>query len=108
MEIINIEKYKEKVNKLNDVYWNSSFKKRWDYMQSVIEELENINPKRVLEIGAFKINYTSISDNMDRSEKNIDQDNLNNKMYIQDARKTPWEIEDKYYDLVIICQVFEH
>ncbi|MFW6225773.1 MAG: class I SAM-dependent methyltransferase [bacterium] len=108
MEILNIEKYEKKVNKLNDKYWNSSFKKRWVYMQSVIDEIKNINPESILEIGAYKINYTDISDNMDISKKNIDIDNLNNKKYIQNASEIPWEIEDKYYDLVIICQVFEH
>lgn len=97
-----------KIEKLNEKYWNNSYKTRWNYMSKVIDELKNIDINRSLEIGAYKINLINISDNMDLNIKNIDPDNINNINYIQDATKLPWNIKDKYYDIVIALQVFEH
>jgi 2-polyprenyl-3-methyl-5-hydroxy-6-metoxy-1,4-benzoquinol methylase len=45
---------------------------------------------------------------MDLSERQIDEDNKNNKKFIQDATKVPWDIKDKEYDCVVALQVFEH
>lgn len=98
----------KKVEKVNEIYWNKTYTKRWNYISKVIEELKNINIKTSLEIGAYKINLINISDNMDLNMKNIDIDNINNKIYIQDATKLPYDISNKYYDVVIALQVFEH
>lgn len=98
----------QKVLKLDDIYWTSSWNGRWGYIQPVLNELELISPKTILEIGAYKINLSNISDNMDLEYDFIDVANLNNKIYIQSAEDLPWNIPDKYYDVVVALQVFEH
>jgi len=97
-----------KVEKLNDNYWLKTWEGRWKYMYPVINELKVINPRTILEIGAYKINLTDISDNMDLEVEYLDIRNFSNKKYIQDATNLPWNIPDKYYDAVVALQVFEH
>jgi len=101
-------KYIEKVKIVDDIYWDATYNGRWIYMTHVIDELKRIKPKTILELGAYKINLTNISDNMDINFDYIDKNNINNKKYIQDASILPWNIEDKYYDVFIGLQVFEH
>ena len=108
IKIINEKTYESKVQKLNEPYWNRSYKTRWQYMLPVIKILKNEKFRSILEIGAYKINYTNISHNMDLEEDFIDPDNKGNTQYIQDAGDTPYEIPDKYYDMVLACQTFEH
>lgn len=98
----------KKVEKINDDYWNHTWEGRWKYMYLVTKELKLINPDTIIELGAYKINLTSISDNMDLNKEFIDVNNLNNKTYIQDAIILPWDIKDKYYDVFVGLQVFEH
>jgi hypothetical protein len=98
----------KRVKTLNDTYWNATWEGRWKYMWVAINELRVLNPQTILELGAYKINLTDISDNMDLNLKYIDRKNLKNKIYIQDATSLPWDIEDKYYDVFIGLQVFEH
>lgn len=98
----------KRVEGLNDVYWNNTWTGRWKYIYPVVNEIKELNPKTILELGAYKINLTSISDNMDLDLKYIDVRNLKNKLYVQDATKLPWNIEDKYYDMFVALQVFEH
>lgn len=98
----------KKVEELQNSYWTKTFRDRWKYISPVIDELKKINPSSMLEIGAYQINLSSISDNMDLKEENIDLHNLNNKKYIQDATNLPWKISDKKYDCVLALQVFEH
>lgn len=106
--IITKAEYDNKLKRLDNPYWNRSADRRWSYMKPVIDELHNIQFETILEIGAYKVNLTSLSDNMDLSKKYVDLDNINNKFYKQDACD-PWtEIEDEYYDVVLALQVFEH
>jgi len=105
---LNKEHYIQKVNRLNDIYWSETFNGRWNYLSVVINQLKLINPQTVLELGAYKINLTNISDNMDLELSYIDPDNISNKTYIQDATSLPWDIPDKYYDVFVALQVFEH
>ena len=115
MQIIDYNKYVDKINRMDDEdnYWRSSYKSRWVYFKEIIEQIKHLDNqypiKSVLEIGAFHINFTDISANMDLSPTFIDQDSLNNYTFIRDARVTPYDdIWDKMFDLVICCQVFEH
>lgn len=108
IKYLNKSLLEKKVETLNDVYWTSSWYGRWGYIHPVINELQLINPKTILEIGAYKINLSNISDNMDLEYDFIDVDNLNNKTYVQSAEDLPWNISDKYYDVVVALQVFEH
>ena len=98
----------KKVKLVNDIYWEKTYNGRWGYISHVISELRKIKPKTILELGSYKINLTNNSDNMDINEDYIDIDNTNNKKYIQDGSTLPWDIEDKYYDVFIGLQVFEH
>lgn len=108
IKYINKSDYIKKVKKLDDVYWNSTFNGRWNYISPIILELKKLKPNTILELGSYKINLTNISDNMDINLDYIDIDNINNKIFIQDASILPWGIEDKYYDVFIGLQVFEH
>ena len=105
---LNRTKLMRKVLSLNDEYWNNTWEGRWRYMYSVIKELKVLNPETILELGAYKINLTNISDNMDLMENYIDPENLNNKKFIHPAENLPWDIPDKYYDVFVGLQVFEH
>jgi len=98
----------ERVEKLNDIYWNKSWLGRWKYMYFVVNELKRFNPQTILELGAYQINLTDISDNMDLKLDRIDVNNLKNKTYVQDAIDLPWNILDKHYDVFVALQVFEH
>lgn len=110
MKYLTKEAYVKKIKELNDIYWNKDkdCKKRWKYISFVVEELQRIQPKTVLELGANKINLTSVSDNMVLDPKLVDVDNLMNKVFVHDATKLPYPIVDKYYDCFIALQVFEH
>ena len=108
IKYLNKTEYIKKIKKLNDIYWNETYKGRWKYIVYVISELRKIKPKKVLELGSYKVNLTNISDNMDINIDFIDKDNINNKKFIQDASILPWNIEDKYYDVFVGLQVFEH
>lgn len=108
MKIITKKQLEEKANRTKGNYWVRSWRSRWDYLQIVAAELHDINPSTVLELGAYKINLTSISDNLDQKVDFIDPDNLGNKQYIHQAQETPWAIKDKQYDVVICLQMFEH
>lgn len=106
--LLNKQNYLSKIKKLNCRYWEKSKDIRWKYMLEVIKELELINPQTALEIGTNKISLLSFSDTMDLTINEVDPDNLNNINYIQDAKKTPWKIDNKQYDVVIALQVLEH
>lgn len=108
IKYLNRSLLEKKVLNLNDIYWNSSWEGRWKYMYPVINEIKALNPKTIIELGAYKINLTNISDNMDLQYDFIDIDNLNNKVYVQDATILPWNIVDKHYDVFVGLQVFEH
>jgi len=98
----------QKLKKLNNPYWERSKHIRWKYMKVVLDELKIIQPQTALEVGTNKVSLLPFSDSMDLTIKEVDPDNINNINYIQDAKKTPWKIDSKYYDVVIALQVFEH
>jgi hypothetical protein len=108
MKILDYEIFKSKVLHLNDEYWNNTYKKRWDYISVVTSEISTLKPTSILELGPYKISLSDISDSMGLDKSLIDKDNINNLTYIQNAKTTPWPIEDKKYDLFIALQVMEH
>lgn len=106
--IIDFKQYKQRISKLNDVYWNKELKngfRRWEYFTQVIDELHKIPHERVLEIGVYKMALTTHSDVMDLTGCDIAKN-----FYHRDAGlKEAWEdIQDKQYDVVIANQVWEH
>jgi SAM-dependent methyltransferase len=99
--------YKHRIKELNDKYWTSTYRLRWQYMSCVLDGLKWIAPETSLEIGTNKINLLSSSDMMDYIDGRFDTTGTG-RCYIQDARRTPWPFQDKQYDVVIALQVFEH
>ena len=88
--IRNIKEFAEKP------YW----KNRWvSYLKDVAELTLKLNPKKVLEIGSFELPLCLESDTMDI---------IGEPTYFHDATNVPYPIPDKYYDLVISTQVWEH
>lgn len=111
LKVLDKEEFFRKIEELDKEgreYWSHSKEVRWQYMSVVCEELERINPRTVLELGAYKINLTDISDNMCLEESFADIDNKNSRLYTQDATVLPWGILDKFYDCFVALQVFEH
>lgn len=108
IKFLNKRELNKKVKQIDDIYWSETFNGRWVYISEIITELKKLKPKTILELGSYKVNLTNISDNMDLNLEYIDLDNINNKKFIQNATNTPWNIEDKYYDVFIGLQVFEH
>lgn len=75
---------------------------RWDdYLKYVVEYVEELNPKKVIEMGTNGISLCLDSDTLDISESS-------KPTFLQDAGKIPWPIKDKAYDLLIATQVWEH
>lgn len=108
MEILTKQKYLDKVKKLNVRYWNRSTDVRWNYMKDVIDELNNIKPKKGIEIGTNMVSLMNLSDTIALEIDTVDPDNIKNKNFIIDAKKTPWNIPNKEYDVFVGLQVFEH
>lgn len=83
---------------------------RWTYFQEVIKIVEDINPKRVLELGPALFTVVKDSDIMRKPE--MDHwgipAKINATEYLHDATICPWPIQDNAYDLFIALQVFEH
>lgn len=101
------EKFVKKAVQSGRSYWIKGIH-RWDYIGYVVECLKQLKPSTVLELGTGGISLVIFSDIMEKTQKGIDKENLNNKLYIQDATMTPWDIPDKYYDVFVALQVFEH
>lgn len=89
MDKLTKEEFDEAI-KLNK-YWE----KRWDYISTVLDLIEN--EKEVLEIGSGGLQLVKSSDTMDIQKP---------ATYVQNASKK-WNIEKKY-DLIIALQVWEH
>jgi hypothetical protein len=82
-----------------DNYWGG----RWEYFKKVIELIKKEKFKSILELGPWSNPIVENSDIMD-----LDNRRISKLKYKWDARKTPWPIEDKKYDLFIALQVWEH
>jgi hypothetical protein len=99
-----------------DKYW----KGRWGYFNEVINVLKNEKFDSVLELGPYKRPIVDDCDVMDFNPlsragfatKNASDLNKIEEFpkikYLHDAKKCPWPIPDKKYDLFIALQVLEH
>jgi hypothetical protein len=108
MKIIDKHFFYKKIEKLNNKYWNKSKDVRWKYTEIVTNELKKINPITSIEMGTNKISLMDFSDTISLELDTVDPDNLKNKNYIFDARKVPWDIPTKKYDVFVALQVMEH
>jgi len=78
------------------------FRGRWSYFSVVVDLVQKIKPKSVLELGPYKLPLVKGADTMDIRK------HIENLTYLHDANKIPWPIADNKYDLFIACQVWEH
>lgn len=92
---------KKRFDKLakNDKYYNG----RWEYFNKVIKLIKKEKFKSTLELGPWSNPIVEDADIMDLDDKRI-----SNLKYKWDARKFPWPIKDKKYDLFLALQVWEH
>jgi hypothetical protein len=81
-----------------DAYW----KGRWPYLSHVIRLCNRLKPKRILEIGPYTTPLYFASATLDCTSKYL------KPTYLWDACNTPYPIADKFYDVVIALQVWEH
>ncbi|MFW6219630.1 MAG: hypothetical protein ACOC33_02175 [bacterium] len=88
----------------NGEYWRNRYesylKHTINYIKKICDEY-NIN--NTLEIGSYGIPLIKESDTIDRIKIGS-----NYPKYNFDITSSVWPIEDKYYDLAISCQVWEH
>lgn len=91
-------------------YYDLPYINNWDYYQKVINIIKNLEDiETVLEIGPYKTNLINNSDVMDMTNKYAKHYPLKaNKFYKQNYMDIPYPIENKKYDLVIICQITKY
>jgi len=83
---------------------------RWEYFKHVIDFVNYINPKSVLELGPGQHTIVKNCDVMVKPEDDAWGRPLNEigNMILRNATEKPWPINDKEYDLFIALQVWEH
>ena len=106
--ILDYETYCAKIHARNEPYWTKTREERWEYTSAVIWYLRQLQPTTALELGANGLSLMRFSDTMALHESDVDPDNRGNKVYLHDARKLPWPIADKQYDVFVALQVLEH
>ncbi len=79
------------------------YRHRWQYYKEVIDIVNEINPKTVLELGPHTLPIMVGGDVMDIAPKCGGE-----TTYEHDATQIPWPINDDSYDLFIALQVWEH
>lgn len=89
---------------------NAYYDGRWAYLEKVGQIVTESKPQSVLELGPSFLTIVKDCDIMYLPD--IDTwgipEIINGKSYAHDARMIPWPIDDKYYDMFIALQVFEH
>lgn len=91
---------KEDFNRVlaSDIY----YKDRWEYISEVIKFAREVAPKRVLEIGPYKLPIFKDSETMDIVK------NYPGLTYLADATDLPYQFEGKSFDLLVAMQCLEH
>jgi hypothetical protein len=96
-----LKKLTEKKDAYIKNYYHSS---RWEYTRFILLFLKTLNVKTVLECGSYLFPYYKNSDLLDIKQFQY----LKKIKYVMDIRNTPLPIEDKYYDLFISTNMWEH
>lgn len=109
-KFITKEDFFSEVKKMEGDHWTpESIDSRWDYHSRTIELLKGLNVdsrQSVLEMGTMGITCVKNADTIDFIEK---WDFSGKKpTYVHDARKTPWPITDKKYDVFVALRVYMH
>ncbi len=102
--------FKKNADANGDGHWDcSTLAARWDYHQKAIDVIRILkidNPSRVLEMGTMGASLVSCSHTIDFAERWDFQGK--NPTYLHDARRIPWPISDKQYELFVALRVFQH
>lgn len=111
IEYLSKDEYINHVNELeDDGHWTeNTITNRWDYFYRTVEIVKSTkvnDPAKVLEMGTMGISCVKESDTIDYLER-WDFDGKN-PTHIHDARKFPWPIKDKAYDVFIALRVYQH
>jgi SAM-dependent methyltransferase len=88
------ESFKKRVIKINIPYWNEGWRYRWLYMKIVIQWMQEIRPRRILEAGSSKMPLNTVSYLFDLPQ--------------HDLNKIPYPFQDKFFDIAVALQVWEH
>jgi len=108
MEFLTKDFLKKIANNNEGRHW-STWEKRWRYFGKTVELVKTLgidDPSKVLEMGTMGATIVLECDTIDYTKKwNFKG---KNPTYIHDARKTPWPVEDKKYELFIALRVFQH
>jgi hypothetical protein len=88
----------------------SYYKGRWEYYREVIAVINELNIGKILEIGPGYLPIVFDEDVLLNPQDNQFgiPNNVHGNKIIYDITKNNWPINDKYYDLVIALQVWEH
>jgi len=112
MNFLSFEEYKNNAITINNSKKNVNwiqYEERWEYHKKAINFAKELNledPKKVLELGSFGASIVKDSISMDFNLGwNLDNFKPN---YYHDARKIPWPIEDKQFDLFVALRVYQH
>jgi hypothetical protein len=83
---------------------------RWEYFSIVLDIIQEIQPRRVLELGPGWIPVVKDADLMLGPEEDHfgRPGSATGRVIVHDATRKPWPVEDKTYDLVVALNVFEH
>lgn len=112
MEFLTRDEYFSTVKEFNErghSHWSTVPVKRWDYFGrtvNLIKELNLDNPSKILEMGTMGITCVKDAHTIDYAE--MWDFPGKQPTYLHDARKVPWPIEDKSYDLFIALRVYQH
>ncbi len=110
LEYLTKERFFEVSSSIPGGHWSRNVSElRWQYHAQAIDVVKTLGieaPERVLEIGTMGVSLVNGSHTMDYAEKW----DFPGKQptYLHDARRTPWPIPAKSYDVVIALRVFQH
>lgn len=102
------ESYLAATSRANSRHWKSA-EGRWSYHEAAVQiarEIAPASPDRVLELGTMGVSIVEGSHTMDYAEKWNHRGF--NPTFLHDARRMPWPVADKAYDLFIALRVFHH
>jgi hypothetical protein len=110
LEYLTDEEYKSRTKELEGGHWTpNTIAGRWDYHRRTIGLIKALNikdPSKILEMGTMGVSCVKNAQTIDYAERwNFPGKKPN---YLHDARKTPWPIEDKAFELFIALRVYMH
>lgn len=107
MPYLTHDEFLKRVETLNSNYWNEGKGYRWDYMAYVIDQAQQLGAVRTIEAGASGIPLNSDSYLFDLPEHDLNMTPY--KLYIENEYDNgTHEAPDKFFDLFIALQVWEH